>query len=171
MTLSDEAASSLGAVVEQGRGSLPFALVHGEALVAAAAWSLGASGVTPVDLGTAWAGLVDAGEPFVLHDSLCPMTPPAFIAQCVTTAVTLERVTVGVLGRGETATVCSPIVLPVAVVAALDGLPSLDFSELVADLERRGFPVERIEGPESARRVGSAQEIKALEISTREDHG
>ncbi|MGI8645182.1 MAG: 2-C-methyl-D-erythritol 4-phosphate cytidylyltransferase, partial [Nocardioides sp.] len=83
-------------MIEQDRGSLPFALIHGEALVAAASWSLGESGVTPVDLGTEWSGLVDSGEPFVLHDSLCPMTPPTFIAQCVRVAVAGETVVVGV---------------------------------------------------------------------------
>ena len=74
---------ALGLVVDEGRGSLPFALIHGEALVACAAWALGEAGVTPVDLGTAWAGAARAEEPFVLHDALCPMTPAAFIAACV----------------------------------------------------------------------------------------
>ena len=37
--------------------------------------------------------------------------------------------------------VASPVVLPAGVVAALDGLPSLDFAELVAALRER-FPVE-----------------------------
>src|SRR5687768_4852206 len=78
-----DAQPTLGTVVEEGRGSLPFALIHGEALVTCAVWALGEAGVTPVDLGTEWSGLVDSGEPFVLHDSLCPMTPAAFIADCV----------------------------------------------------------------------------------------
>ena len=71
----DDRPPALGAVVDDDRGHLPYALIHGEALVAAAAWALGDSGVIPVDLGTEWAGLVDADEPFVLHDPLCPMTP------------------------------------------------------------------------------------------------
>ena len=74
---------ALGAVIDEGRGSLPFALIHGEALVTAAVWALGESGVTPVDFGTEWAGLQASEEPFVLHDALCPMTPPAFIAECL----------------------------------------------------------------------------------------
>jgi 2-C-methyl-D-erythritol 4-phosphate cytidylyltransferase len=140
-------------VVEEGRGWLPFALIHGEALVTAAVWALGESGVTPVDLGTEWAGLRASGEPFVLHDALCPMTPPAFIAECVGRSVESAAVVVGVRqvtdtvkvlgsdGLGETVdraglvTVCSPIVLPAAVVAALDVLPSLDFAALVEHLE------------------------------------
>ena len=84
-------------VVDEDRGSLPFALIHGEALVACAAWALGEAGVTAVDLGTPWAALVDADEPFVLHDALCPMTPAGFIAACVTSArSTPRRVVVGV---------------------------------------------------------------------------
>ena len=57
---------SLGLVLEQDRGSLPFALVHGEPLVACAAWALGEAGVTLVDAGTPWSSLVvrrRAGRP------------------------------------------------------------------------------------------------------------
>ena len=56
---------ALGAVVEADRGSLPFALIHGEALVACAAWALGQAGVTPIDLGTTWAGIVESGTSHV----------------------------------------------------------------------------------------------------------
>lgn len=175
---------ALGSVVEQERGSLPFALIHGEALVAAASWSLGDAGVLPVDLGTEWSGLVDSGEPFVLHDSLCPMTPPAFIAQCVRAAVAGETVVVGVrpvtdtvkvvvdgfvgetLDRADLVAVCSPVVLPAAVVAALDSLPSLDFATLVAALRER-FPVQYAEAPPAARRVASQDDIDLLAALTR----
>ena len=92
----DEQPAALGTVVETGRGSLPFELLHGEALVAVAAWGLGESGVTPVDIGTEWEGLAESGEPVVLHDCLCPMTPAAFIAECVREAVAREAVVVGV---------------------------------------------------------------------------
>jgi 2-C-methyl-D-erythritol 4-phosphate cytidylyltransferase len=92
----DEQPAALGTVVETGRGSLPFTLLHGEALVAVAAWGLGESGVTPVDIGTEWEGLADSGELVVLHDCLCPMTPAAFIAECVREAVAREAVVVGV---------------------------------------------------------------------------
>ena len=47
-------------MVESDRGSLPFALVHGEPLVAAAAWAMGEAGVTLVDLGTGWEAVVAA---------------------------------------------------------------------------------------------------------------
>ena len=180
---------ALGAVIEQDRGSLPFALIHGEALVAAASWSLGESGVTPVDLGTEWSGLVDSGEPFVLHDSLCPMTPPTFIAQCVRAAVAGETVVVGVrpvtdtvkavdhgfvgetLDRSDLVSVCSPVVLPASVVAGLDALPSLDFATLVATLRQR-FPVEYVEAPAEARRVASEDDVTLLAaLTSREGTG
>ena len=174
---------ALGAVIETDRGSLPFALIHGEALVACASWALGDAGVTAVDLGTEWAGLVDSGEPFVLHDPLCPMTPAAFIAACVARSVETGRVVVGVrpvtdtvkqvadglvgetVDRGALVAVTSPVVLPTGVVAALDGLPSLDFVELVAALRGR-FPVELVTAPPAARRVGSLEDVRVLEALT-----
>lgn len=174
---------ALGAVFEEGRGSLPFALIHGEALVACAAWALGESGVTPVDLGTAWAGLVDGGEPFVLHDSLCPMTPGSFITECLVRSVDSDTIVVGVrpvtdtvkvvtdgtvgahVDRDTLRTVASPVVLPARVVAALEGLPSLDFADLVHALESR-FEVEYVEAPSSARRVSSEDDVAVLEALT-----
>ena len=86
----------MGAVVETDRGSLPFALVHGEPLVACAVWALGEAGVFVVDLGTSWAAVTDADVPFVLHDPLCPLTPPQFIAECVAHAAERAAVTVGI---------------------------------------------------------------------------
>ncbi|GCD90723.1 hypothetical protein NLS1_27290 [Nocardioides sp. LS1] len=174
---------ALGSVVEADRGSLPFALIHGEALVTCAVWGLGDSGVTPVDLGTEWAGLVDSGEPFVLHDALCPMTPAAFIASCLVTAVERDVVVVGVrpvtdtvkvvadgvvgstVDRSALVSVASPIVLPPSVVAALDGLPTLDFADLVDTLRER-FTVELVEAPPTARRVASLEDVRVLEALT-----
>jgi 2-C-methyl-D-erythritol 4-phosphate cytidylyltransferase len=179
----EELPPALGAVIEEGRGALPFALIHGEALVTCAVWGLGESGVTPVDLGTEWAGLVDGGEPFVLHDSLCPMTPPDFIAECLVRAVERDTVVVGVrpvtdtvkvvrdgivgetIDRETLRTVASPVVLPARVVAALDSLPSLDFAELVRVLETE-FGVDYVEAPAAARRVTSADDIELLEALT-----
>jgi len=179
----DELPPALGTVLDDDRGHLPYSLIHGESLVAAAAWALGEAGVTAVDLGTAWAGLVDAGEPFVLHDPLCPMTPPAFIAECVARAVergcvvvgvrpvtdTVKVVTDGVVGetvdRDGLVSVCSPVVLPASVVAALGELPSTDFVELVAHLRRR-YPVELVEAPPAARRIGSIEDLRVLEALT-----
>ncbi|GGU44890.1 2-C-methyl-D-erythritol 4-phosphate cytidylyltransferase [Nocardioides albus] len=175
---------ALGTVAEEDRGSLPFALIQGEALVAAATWSLGESGVTPVDFTASWEGIVEAEEPLVLHDSLCPMTPPAFIAHCVSTAVTREAVVIGVrpvtdtvkklaiedgvpvlgetVDRDALVSVTSPIVLPRAVVASLDGWPTGDFAEIAATLARR-FPVVSIEAPPIGRRVTSEEDVRLLE--------
>lgn len=177
---------ALGTVVEQGRGSLPFALIHGEALVSAASWALGEAGVMLVDLGTEWAGLVDAGEPVVLHDPLCPMTPAGFLAACVARAVERDVVVVGVrpvtdtvkesaggfvgetVDRAGLLVVASPVVLPASVVAQLDALPSLDFAELVEALRAR-FPLETAEAPPSARRVATEDDVRLLEALTTPD--
>jgi 2-C-methyl-D-erythritol 4-phosphate cytidylyltransferase len=174
---------ALGTVVDEGRGHLPYALIHGEALVAAAAWALGEAGVTPVDTGTTWAAIAAADEPFVLHDALCPMTPPAFVADCLVRAIEHECVVVGVrpvtdtvkavadgivgetVDRDALVGVVSPIVLPPSVVSALDGAPSTDFVTLVADLRRR-FPVELVQAPAQARRVVSEDDIRVLEALT-----
>src|SRR4051812_13993166 len=179
----DDLAAAVGAVVEEGRGSLPFALIHGEALVACAAWALGSAGVTVVDRGTPWSAVVDTDEPVVLHDPLCPMTPPEFIAGCVARALARDCVVVGVrpvtdtvkvvrdglvgdtVDRDELVAVASPVVLPAAVVAALDGLASHDFVQLVAALRSR-FPVELVEAPPAARRVGSLEDLAVLEALT-----
>ena len=170
-------------MVETGRGSLPFALVHGEPLVAAAAWAMGAAGVFIVDLGTGWEAVVDAGTPFVLHDALCPLTPPAFLTECVAHAAESSAVTVGVRpvtdtvkeladgsvgathDRADLLQVVSPVVLPAAVVAALDGVPTTDFAALVAELATR-FPVETLEAPAEARRVADESDLRVLEALT-----
>lgn len=180
--------SALGTVVETDRGSLPFALIHGEGLVAAAGWALGESGVTPVDFTTRWSGLQESGEAYVLHDALCPMTPAEFITRCLVTAVERDVVVVGVrpvtdtvktldtgsdgvevvgatVARSELLSVVSPIVLPAGVVAALEELPTNDFAELAALLAAR-FPVVTLEAPAAARRVGSPDDVRLLEALT-----
>lgn len=175
---------ALGAVVEEHRGSLPFSLIHGESLVACAAWALGDAGVTAVDTGTEWAGIQDSDEVFVLHDTLCPMTPAWFIAGCVAIAQdrgcvvvgarpvtdTVKTVLDGFVGetvdRAALVAITSPVVLPAAVVAALPELPSLDFAELVSALRER-FDVQFVDAPPSGRRVASADDVRLLEALTR----
>jgi 2-C-methyl-D-erythritol 4-phosphate cytidylyltransferase len=170
-------------VVETDRGSLPFALIHGEALVACAAWALGEAGVTPIDLATSWAAVVESGEPFVLHDPLCPMTPAGFIAACVEAAVAQETVVVGVrpvtdtvktvsdglvgrtLDRDDLLVVTSPIVLPAAVVATLDDQPDGDFAVLASALAAR-FPVTTRQAPPEGRRVADLDDVRLLEALT-----
>ncbi|HEU4567774.1 MAG TPA: 2-C-methyl-D-erythritol 4-phosphate cytidylyltransferase [Marmoricola sp.] len=174
---------ALGSVVESDRGSLPFALIHGEALVACAAWALGEAGVTPVDFTTGWASIVESGEPFVLHDPLCPMTPADFVARCVQTAVerdavvvavrpvtdTVKTVTDGLVGdtvdRAGLVEVTSPIVLPPAVVAALPEAPTGDFAAIAAGLAAR-FPVTTLEAPAAGRRVDDLDDLRMLEALT-----
>jgi 2-C-methyl-D-erythritol 4-phosphate cytidylyltransferase len=171
-------------VVEADRGSLPFALIHGEALVACAAWALGEAGVTPIDLATGWDAVVESGEPFVLHDPLCPMTPAGFIADCVATAMAQETVVVGVrpvtdtvktvegglvgrtLDRDDLLVVTSPIVLPPAVVAGLADQPAGDFATLAGALAAR-FPVTTRQAPPEGRRVADLADVRLLEGLTR----
>ena len=183
--MDEERPPSLGLVVTDDRGSLPFLLVHGEALAAAAAWAMGEAEVSLVDASVTWEGLADAGEPVVLHDSLCPLTPPAFLAACVDACLADGVVVVGVrpvtdtikqrdgdrgdrvgrtLDRDELRSVCSPIVLPAHVVAdvADDGLPTLDFAELAALLRQR-YDVRWEEAPPQAGRVASADDVRLLE--------
>ena len=140
MSHPDVEVIALGRVLDEGRGSMPFALVHGEALVTTATWALSEAGVLPVDARTVAAGLVDADLPLVLHDCLCPMTPPAFIADCVRRAVDEDVVVVGVhpvtdtlktldgatlgatVDRDALVRVVSPLVVPASVVASTPDL-------------------------------------------------
>lgn len=175
---------ALGTVLEVDRGSLPFALLHGESLVATASWSLGEAGVTLIDVGTGWDALQEAEEALVLHDALCPATPPSFLARCLRTAQdgdvvvvggrpvtdTVKEVGDGILGatvdRDELLSVTSPVVLPARVVASLDSLPSTDLAALVEALREAGEQVEFLEAPPEARRVGSEEDLRALQALT-----
>ncbi len=81
-------------------GSLPFALLHGEALVACAAWGLGEAGVTLLDDSVEWSGLMTDDEDdealfLVVHDALCPAVPSAFIASCLETSADTGVVVAG----------------------------------------------------------------------------
>jgi len=176
------AISALGLVLDQDRGSLPFALVHGEPLVACAAWSLGAAGVLLVDAGTPWSSLVVSGDPLVLHDPLCPLTPPQFIAECVaasadgavvvgvrpvtdTVKVVIDGYVGATVNRDALVQVASPVVLPAAVVAEFDELPTSDLTALVAAMAPHLAVVTR-EAPPSARRVGGTDDLRLLEAAT-----
>jgi 2-C-methyl-D-erythritol 4-phosphate cytidylyltransferase len=112
------------------------------------------------------------------------MTPAAFIAECLRTALERDAVVVGVrpvtdtvktvadglvgetLDRAELLGIASPIVLPAQVVGALDELPTLDFAELASTLAQR-FPVVTLEAPPEARRVSSTDDVRLLEALTR----
>ena len=166
---------------------MPFELVHGESLVACAAWALSRSGVTPVDSGLPWAELValleETGEPLVLHDVLCPMTPPAFIAACVERVLdtgvavvatrpvtdTVKVVTDGFVGetvdRDGLQAVASPLVLPATAAALLTSVP-YDVVRAVAELTAAGHHVEELAAPPEARRVTSVAALRVLEALT-----
>lgn len=174
---------ALGTVVEVDRGSLPFALIHGEALVAAAVWALSEAEVLPVDLPITWEAIAESGEAYVLHDALCPMTPPAFIAECVETALARDVVVIavrpitdtvklveddvvaGTVDRAGLVEIVSPIVLPPTVVSSLREAPITDFAALAADLAQR-FPVITVIAPATAARVSSVEDVRALEALT-----
>jgi hypothetical protein len=162
---------AVGCVVDQDRGSLPYALIHGESLVACASWALGESGVTPVDYSTTWSGIQRGEEPFMLHDALCPMTPATFLAACLVRCVESGAVVAAFRPVLDPATegceraVTSPVVLPAAVVAALDDVPSYDFAALVAALDAR-FDIVWVEAPPDGRRVTTESEVRELEALT-----
>jgi 2-C-methyl-D-erythritol 4-phosphate cytidylyltransferase len=181
---------ALGRILDERRGSLPFALVHGEALVTCATWALAEARVMLVDARTTAAGLADAaladGVPLVLHDALCPMTPPDFIAVCVRRAAAADVVVAGVrpvtdtlktlvgetlgttVDRELLARVVSPVVVPagrVAASAALLADPGLDLASLVETLRESG-PVELLEAPAEAMRVRGPDDVRVLEALT-----
>jgi 2-C-methyl-D-erythritol 4-phosphate cytidylyltransferase len=170
----------LGLVPLEGRGSLPFALVHGESLVAAASWALTSAEVELFDYDVPLAALQASGRMLVVHDPLCPLTPWEFLAQAVTLAEETGAVVVGVQGvtdtvkeydgrqlgatldRADLIGITSPVVLPASVVGALTALEFSDLAVLVDALRTR-FPVTFVEAPAAGRRVGSTDDISVLE--------
>lgn len=170
-------------MIEVDRGSLPFTLIHGEALVACASWALDEARVTQVDIATEWSVVAGADDPFVLHDALCPMTPPAFIADCVARALdedcvvvgvrpvtdTVKEVAGGVVGdtvdRSKLWSVVSPIVLPASAVPAMERISVADFAKVVEQL-RSDHRVEFVEAPASAARVSSEDDVRQLQALT-----
>src|SRR4051794_27737460 len=165
---------ALGVVVEADRGALPFTLIHGDSLVACAAWAMGEAGVQLVDGTTPWEDVVETGLPLVWHDALCPMTPPEFLAECVRRAVDEDVVVAGVQPVTDTVQelvpprdgpvvgatqvrsalrrVCSPLVLPASVVARRYDWPATDLRTALADL-RSVATVVLAAAPDTARRV------------------
>lgn len=178
---------SLGTVLEQDRGSLPFLLLHGESLVVCAAWALGEAGVTPLDVTTGWASVRESGEPLLLHDALCPGTPAWFLAACVEEAVERDAIVVGVrpvtdtvkerepgpedgllgatVDREELVSVASPVVLPARVVEGLDGPPPSDLAAVVEAL-RGEHAVRLLQAPPEGRRVADEGELEVLSALT-----
>ena len=172
-----------------GRGPLPFAMVHGEPLVVAASLALQQAGVQLVDFHVPWHQLReaarDSGGPLVLHDPLCPLTPPAFLVEAVRACLESDEVVAGcrpvtdtlkevgrrpegdfvgaTVDRDDYVIVCSPVVLPARVVAALEQSPEFaDFASLVATL-REGSAVRLLQAPPLARRVARESDLVVLE--------
>src|ERR1700709_1359039 len=136
----------LGIVPTDARGSLPYALVHGESLVAAASWALSTAEVELYDYSVSFAAVQDTDRALVVHDPLCPLTPVAFIEEAIEECERTGAVVVGVrsvtdtvkeydgttlgatLDREQLVCVTSPVVLPAAVVTALDDLDTDDLA-------------------------------------------
>jgi 2-C-methyl-D-erythritol 4-phosphate cytidylyltransferase len=184
----DEERPAAGWVPLEGRGSLPYALLHGESLVAVATWSLEEAGVELLDFTAPWADVQARGTALVLHDPLCPGTPASFIARAVEAATsgdtvvagvrpvtdTVKRVEGEVLGetvdRAGLVAVASPVVLPASVVAGLDALPvSDDLADLVAGL-RAEHEVLLLEAPPEGRRVSDESDLRLVEALGAPDH-
>ena len=187
MDYDDEAGDevqALGWVPLEGRGSLPFALVHGESLVAAASWAVGEAGIQLFDASVAFAQVRDSGRPLLLHDPLCPLAPADFLAAAVEQCLATGRTVVGfrpvtdtvkrregdVLGatvdRSRLRTVTTPVVVPAEVLEDLETLDASDFPGLVAALARYG-EIEWVEAPAIAGRIGSEAELAVLEALSR----
>ncbi len=181
MTELDDA---VGVVPTDGRGSLPFALLHNESLVAIAAWTVGEAGVELLDFNTPWSAVVDRELPLVVHDPLCPGAPVEFLRAAVDAAAGSGAVVVGVrpvtdtvkeladgavgatVDRSALVAVASPLVLPVAVVAVLDDWPDLDDLPALVDGLRARFPVTFLEAPAEARRIADESDLRLLEAAS-----
>lgn len=175
--LSDPIA--LGFVPDEGRGSLPFALVYGEPLIAAATFAVEAADITVLDPRTEWEYVVETGLPLLIHDPLCPLTPSSFLFEATEAALESDRVVVGVrpvtdtikqdlgdrlgetLDRSALREITSPIVVPARVVAELVALPSGDFSAMLDELSKYG--IQEVEAPALSRRIRAAEDIPVLE--------
>ena len=184
----DEAPAPLGLVPVEGRGSLPFALVHGESLLAAASWALTTAGVRLYDLSVPFEQVRERCREedvdLVVHDPLCPLTPVEFLVEALELARSTRAVVLGVrpvtdtvkeydaqpdgsvrlgatVDREGLASLASPVVLPGTVVAALEDLPTDDLGRLVLDLAAR-FPVRQLPAPALARRVVDAEDLQVL---------
>jgi 2-C-methyl-D-erythritol 4-phosphate cytidylyltransferase len=185
----DDATPAVGWVPVEGRGSMPYALLHGESLVAVASWALGDAGVDLLDFTDGWADVRARETALVVHDPLCPGTPSAFLAEAVATAAERDVVVVGVrpvtdtvkttdgevlggtVDRAGLLAVTSPVVLPASVVAGLREPPPAscldDLSDLVAWL-RVGHEVLFVEAPPAGRRVTDESDLRLVEALSSE---
>jgi 2-C-methyl-D-erythritol 4-phosphate cytidylyltransferase len=182
----DEDRTAVGWVPVDGRGSLPYALLHGESLVAVASWALGDAGVDLLDFTISWSDVRAHGSAVVIHDPLCPGTPTAFLAESLAAAVERDVVVVGVrpvtdtvktierqrvgdtVDRSALQAVTSPVVLPASVVAALPTAPAadIDLADLVTalvDALGDAHEVVFLEAPPEGRRVSDESDLRLVE--------
>lgn len=180
----DDDDEPLGWVPLDGRGSLPFALVHGESLVAAASWALGEAGIVLFDASVSFEQVRRSGRALVLHDPLCPLTPVDFLARAAARCEETGAVVVGfrpvtdtvkhsdgetlggTVDRAALRAVTSPVVVPATVLATLDRLDTTDFPALVADLAARA-DIVWLESPPLSRRVRDEGDLTDLEALSR----
>ncbi|MCW2753593.1 MAG: hypothetical protein JWQ32_1004 [Marmoricola sp.] len=180
----DQDVAALGWVPLEGRGSLPFALVHGESLVAAASWAVGEAGVQLYDASVSWAQVRGSGRTLLVHDPLCPLAPADFLADAARIATATGQVVVGfrpvtdtikelrgevfgvTVDRDGLRSVATPVVIPAAVLAGLDDPGPADLPTLVAQLAAAG-PVHWLEAPSLARRIHDLEELALLEALSR----
>lgn len=171
---------AVGVVPTEGRGSLPFLLYDGEPLVSLASAAIAAVGVELLDFTAEWPQVQERELPLVVHDPLCPGAPRDFlramVLDCPPDAVsvavrpvtdTVKTSQDGVLGetvdRSGLVAVVSPVVLPPAVLSALDEWPDLtDLAALVARLRER-FEIHLVEAPAAARRVSDESDLAMLD--------
>lgn len=159
---------AVGVVPTDGRGSMPFALLEGEALVTIASWTLGHAGVELLDFGTSWAEVVEREAPLVVHDPLCPAVRVELVVSAVETCLASGAVVAAVLAGDGLTQVVSPVVLPAAVAAELDDWPDLDDVPAWVESLRQRWPVTFVEAPASARRVSGEDDLATLK-DTRDD--
>jgi 2-C-methyl-D-erythritol 4-phosphate cytidylyltransferase len=179
------APAAVGVVPTDGRGSMPFALLHGESLVAAASWALGEAGVDLLDFNEPWTAVRRMGAALVVHDPLCPATPVPFLRSAVDAAReghvvvgvrpvtdTIKRMDAGFVGstvdRDSLVAVTSPVVLPPGVVAELPDWPDLDDLAALVTWLRERFPVAFVEAPSLGRRVEDEEAVRLLEAIEQE---
>jgi 2-C-methyl-D-erythritol 4-phosphate cytidylyltransferase len=193
--MSDLEVPVLGWVPTTGRGSLPFALLHGEPLVVVASAALERAGAELVDFTTDLAELAELADladqeappALVLHDPLCPLTPPAFLREAIELAVaeelvvvgahpvsdTIKRTESGVVGetvdREQLWALASPIVLSPAVLAALTSWPDADDVTALVEQLRERAEVRFLEAPALARRVVDESSLELLEALAAEE--
>ncbi|HET7355706.1 MAG TPA: hypothetical protein VFJ09_03420 [Nocardioidaceae bacterium] len=176
----------------EGRGSLPFALWHGESLVAVASLALENAGVRLLDFNASWSAVRAAEAPLVVHDPLCPGAPVAFLSSVVTSVRADGPVLVGVrpvtdtvkelapggpadgsaegtagvvgstVDRSGLVSLASPVVLPSTVVAALPDWPDLTDLPAFVSSLAERFEVSFVEAPAEGRRVVDESDLRLL---------